>query len=226
MRFVLSAILSLLPPSGLRVCSVAMAWRAIYCEPRREFLALKELEAVSSRAFCLHEVVKENVRAGWGKTREVETMKPYFPGYVFAETDEIKAAEDCRGVIRVLKHGTGEPWTVPPREIRKLLDVTDSSGAISWTDTTKISHDFHGQIGDIFEFLKGGFHGRCGKIASLEELDSRGKVSVIIQAFGSEHEIKVSHRTIGSIISRPSGLGSSRVGKCEKPVRRWGQVAA
>ncbi len=211
-----------------------MAWRAIYCEPRREFLAVKELETfrrelggpVASRVFCPHDVklVPHKLRSRIEASTEVKF--PYFPGYIFAETDQIKAAEDCRGVIRVLKHGTGEPMAVSPRDIKRLRDVADSDGALSWTDTTKLSHDFPGDVGDIFEFLSGGFRGRCGKITSIAELDSRGKVSVLIQAFGSEVETQVSHKAIGSIISRSIGSGPERVGRCEKPVYRKGQLAA
>lgn len=211
-----------------------MAWRAIYCEPRREFLAKRELELerpalggpIAARVFLPHDVKLVPHKLRPDTEEPVEVKSPYFPGYIFAETDQIKAAEDCRGVIRVLKHGTGEPMSVSSRDIRRLSDIADSAGALSWSDTTKLSHDFCGDVGDIFEFISGGFRGRCGKIASLMDLDSRGKVSVLIQAFGSEQEIQVSHRAIGSIISRPVGSGPERVGRCAKPLYPKGQLAA
>lgn len=211
MVFVPDAILPLLFSVVLRVCSAAMAWRAIYSEPGREFVARDALTQRGIAALCPFELIREERRRSRGRgKRVIEYKRPYFQSYLFAETDEIMLVESLRGVSHVLDNGLGNPLEVPPREMRRLFDVVDDNGMISALDATRWSYRFGGREGDIFAFIGGAFAGYCGKITSLKNLDSRAEVTAEITILGSEREISVQIEDVGEIIRK----GSLQVMEC------------
>jgi transcription antitermination factor NusG len=123
--------------------------------------------------------------------------RPYFRGYLFAETDQIMFVEQMRGVVCVVGNGLGEPLTVPASDMELLLDVADETGMISEIDATRLSYRFRGRPGDLFEFIGCGLDGGVGKIVSLDRLDSHGEITAIVQVFGAEREISVPYRSVG-----------------------------
>jgi hypothetical protein len=183
-----------------------MAWRAIYAEPRREFIACGELRKRGVRAFCPHEMIKDRrpVRGRRNVFQIVEEARPYFRGYLFAETEALVIVEGSRlvpidtlrGVVCVVGNGLGQPLEVPRRDIEMLLDVANDDGMISAIDATRLSYRFRGRPGDFFEFINCGFSGSRGKIVSLDRLDSKGEVDAIVYAFGAEREISVPYQSV------------------------------
>jgi transcription antitermination factor NusG len=204
----------------------AMAWRAIYAEPRREFAALAELRRLRVGCFCPYELVTERKRwrGGW---RMVSEPRPYFRGYLFADLDRMVYTDPCNGsprhveklpgVLGVVGNGRGEPLEVPKRDIDLLLDVADENGMISAIDATRLSYRFRGRVGDVFEVIGCGLEGACGKIVSLDRLDSKGEVRAIVKLFGAEREIDVPYQNVSNIRAAVGG-GSNRAGRCDKPV--------
>lgn len=160
---------------------------------------------------CPYELVREQRRRSRGRGhRVVEFKRPYFQSYLFAETDEFRLVESLAGVARVVGNGLGQPLVVPDLEMRQLFDVVDDDGMISQLDSTRWSYRFGGRVGDIFEFIGGGFSGHTGKIISLRRLDSRAEVTAEISIFGSVHETSVRIEDVGEIVRK----GSLQVMEC------------
>jgi transcription antitermination factor NusG len=185
-----------------------MAWWAVYSEPQREFLALKELAPVCAQAFLPYEQVTER-RPGRGGRLGKPTVRanPLFQRYLFVrDAVGVEEVSKIRGVFGVLTTGEGFPLCVSVRDISRLFDACDEDGMISALDKTRLSLAFKGRLGNIFSFL-GPLEGAQGEITSLDRLDTHGEVSAVVEFLGGRREISVPHQDVGAILGASASQG-------------------
>jgi transcription antitermination factor NusG len=189
-------------------------WRAVYSQSRTELAVRDELLERGVRAFCPFETITERrtVRRRTGLTKVVTYDRPLFSRYLFAEAEDVRVLLETRGVEGVLCGAGGHPLTIPLKgRFLELMSIAGSGSALSKTDLTRLSTGFHGQPGDLFEFILGPFEGYQGKIATLDRLDTHGEIDVSFKIFGVERKIAVHHQSVGHIVSVGEGVGGSRI---------------
>lgn len=173
---------------------------------RDGLIELARRERLPIETLCPYEEVKTRKPGRDGSYRLVTEALAYFPGYIFAETDEIALVESVNGVVRVLDNAEGRPFEVPYRDIEILKESTKEGGKMSFVDYTKPSLRFKGFAGDGCQLKDCGLAGFPGEIVSRDRLDSDEEITVRVKVFGAEREINVSYLKVGHILPRvPNG---------------------
>jgi transcription elongation factor/antiterminator RfaH len=146
-------------------------WYVARTLPQRELQAAKQLANQDFRAF---------VPRYWKNrrhARRVETISaPLFPRYIFVildrSRDRWRSINGTLGVERLLIQG-GEPRPVPHGVVESLVDCADAEGNIQ----------FHYELkeGQSLKVTAGPF---ADLVGTLERLDDRGRVSVLLELMG------------------------------------------
>jgi transcriptional antiterminator RfaH len=146
-------------------------WYVARTLPQRELQAAKQLANQEFRAF---------VPRYWKNrrhARRVETVSaPLFPRYIFVvldrSRDRWRSINGTLGVERLLMQG-GEPQPVPQGVMESLINSIDADGNIQ----------FHYQLkeGQSLKVTAGPF---ADLVGTLERLDERGRVSVLLELMG------------------------------------------
>jgi transcription elongation factor/antiterminator RfaH len=110
--------------------------------------------------------------------RRTETVSaPLFPRYIFTVVDRTRdrwrSINGTFGVDRLLMSG-GEPQPVPPGLVEGLIRATDAEGNVHF--------DFALRQGQNVKVIAGPF---ANLIGSLEKLDERGRVRVLLELLGA-----------------------------------------
>ena len=116
--------------------------------------------------------------------RRDTVLVPLFPGYIFVkfdiEADRWLAVNSTRGVIRLVGPRLSAPSAVRP-ELFDLIMSRCSAGVL-----TKLPEYI--QPGHRIQITAGAL---AGQIATIEALDDRGRVRVLLSLLGAEHKVCV-----------------------------------
>jgi transcription antitermination factor NusG len=146
-------------------------WFAVNTHPASEYTACRHLEYQGLQTF-LPQVLR-TIRSG----RRIKTeLRPHFPGYVFVrlnlDSDPWRSVDNTRGVRGLVKAGE-KPVALPVGVVEALQEMTLENGQISFSSVLR--------TGTNVKFLAGPF---AEMIGSLERLDAKGRVLVLLDLLG------------------------------------------
>lgn len=164
----------------------ALQWYVAETLPRQEHVAIQNLKRQQFKSFCPR--FRKVKRHG----RRVETvLAPLFPGYVFVSFDRDRhpwrSIYGTRGVKRLAGIDSARPWPVPEAAMQQILSRCED-GVV-----TKMADSF--EPGQQVRLINGPF---AQKIASVESLDDKGRVLILLEIMGHKRVLKVNE---GSIMS-------------------------
>jgi transcriptional antiterminator RfaH len=158
------------------------AWYALRSKPRKETFLAGELASRNLEIFCpMLRIRPVNPRS--------RTLKPYFPGYLFAHCDlervQLSTLQWTPGAIGIVSFG-GEPASVPDGLIAAIRKRVDEINAVG---------------GEVFEGLKPGdpIRIREGIFAGYEgifdaRLDGNDRVRVLLKVLRERRLVPVDLR--------------------------------
>jgi len=149
-------------------------WLVAQVQPRKEDYAVAHLQRQRFRT------IFPRLRATRARARKFESvLVPLFPGYLFvgvnALSEDWRAINGTRGVLRLLCGNRGTPQRLPGGVVDALMAATDELGVV----TRPL---FELCVGDAARVLDGPFAQHVGKIAAL---DGKGRVDVMLEILGS-----------------------------------------
>ncbi|MCJ7420416.1 transcription termination/antitermination protein NusG [Sphingomicrobium astaxanthinifaciens] len=149
-------------------------WAAVQVKPRREALALTNLERQGMTTYCPRVVRLRRVRG-----KAIEAHEPLFPGYVFVVPDagRWRSINGTLGVLRVISFGEG-PALLPPGFVEALEAMAGEEGAIRFDDELR--------KGDAVRIVGGPFDDLCGALASSPGAD---RVVVLLKLLSGETKV-------------------------------------
>ena len=158
---------------GCPILGSETRWYVVRTLPQRELHAAQQLANQGFRAF---------VPRYWKNrrhARKVETVSaPLFPQYIFTIFDRTRdrwhSVNGTFGVDRLLMSG-GEPQPVPHGLVESLIRATDAEGNVHF--------GFALREGQSVKIIAGPF---ANLIGSLEKLDERGRVRVLLELMGAK----------------------------------------
>lgn len=178
-------------------------WYAVHTLATKEAYAATNLKRAGFWTYFPHCRVK--VRRGIRQLL-IEEDRPYFSRYLFVAlrfTDEaIGSVNDTFGVARVVcNRFSGIPLRIPNDVMDALIEMTDSE---EYEEEFKAEPvPFTAIVGDEVvldqDDSRSALQGLKGIIASIEGLDRNRRVKVLLQLFGSDHEVDVSAGRIAKI---------------------------
>jgi transcriptional antiterminator RfaH len=147
-------------------------WYVVRTQVQREVIAARHLTNQGFRVFVPR--CQKNRR----HARRVEIVSvSLFPRYIFTVVDRTRdrwrSINGTIGVDRLLTSG-GEPQPVPRGLVEGLIDAADAKGNIHF--------GFDLREGQSVKVIAGPF---ANLIGSLEKLDDRGRVSVLLELLGA-----------------------------------------
>jgi transcriptional antiterminator RfaH len=111
-------------------------------------------------------------------------LVPLFPGYIFVkfdiEADRWLSVNSTRGVIRLVGPRLSAPSAVRPELIDLLMSRCTSGVLTKLPDYIQPGHRIQITAGAL-----------AGQIATIEALDKRGRVRVLLSLLGTEHNVSV-----------------------------------
>jgi transcription elongation factor/antiterminator RfaH len=154
-------------------------WYVVHTQPRRELFAAQQLANQGFRAF---------VPRHWKSrrhARRVETISaPLFPRYIFTVLDQgrdrWRSVNGTLGVDRLLMCA-GEPQAVPEGLVEGLILAADADGNVRF--------DMNLREGQIIKIMAGPF---ADMVGTLEKLDDRGRVRVLLEIMGANLRVALS----------------------------------
>jgi transcription antitermination factor NusG len=199
-----------------------MSWWAAYSEPGRALLARDELSAAGFDALCPVEwLTKRRKVPNRNQYRPERTLVPVFGRYLFVEGEPADLLR-VRGVQDMVRGGASgggvSPLSVPERVVDKLRGLTqfiENVGHLMGSrDLARLSLDFHGKVGDAFQFRAGAFQGFVGLIRALDRLDTSGEVEVEVDLLGGARRVFVPCSMVGPIVGLGAGaaVGEMAIG--------------
>jgi transcription antitermination factor NusG len=146
-------------------------WRAIQTQPSAEWSVLKHLARLYVPRFLPTYRIRRHRRGS------PITIRPWFPGYVFADLDQVPFAEvkRCRGVISII--GT---IAIPT----PVIDALKETARTRQDDSGQILHP-----GQIYRLNRSGPLGDI--LVRLERLDDAERAVVMLRMFGVERLVRV-----------------------------------
>jgi len=174
-----------------------MQWLAVMCKPRKEWLAVKNLQYQGYATFFPH-------HKSWTtplRTKPRLVVKPYLTRYIFAAmTNRAKHSvyqiNNTIGVSSVVYCGTGA-LSIPREIVEEIQGRGDGRGEIP----LETAPAFPGLPGDLIKFAD---HSPLfGLIAEIQRVDKDGSLMVKLdQMLGAERTVPVRSADVGAIIHR------------------------
>ena len=151
-------------------------WYVVHTLPHREFGAAAQLEQQGFTTFLPAHM--KTVR----HARQFRTVKAaFFPSYLFVQLaigrDRWRSVNGTFGVARLLMEGD-RPKPIRFDIVEALLAAADQRGILATEPSLK--------RGDSVRIVSGPFAGLVGELASL---DDHGRVSVLLDLFGSRRPV-------------------------------------
>ena len=160
-------------------------WLCVMCKTQQEFTAEDNLKR---QGFTVYLPTAPNKTRKQG--RVTTDIKAMFPGYLFIEADlerqDLSVIRSTLGCIAFLRHGV-RPALVPSQVMASIKEAEDVLHG-----RFEINQGF--MPGNKYEFMEQGFNGHT---ATFLALDGRNRARVLVTLLNSEHEIKVSTRSLG-----------------------------
>ncbi len=157
-------------------------WYVLEVLPNKSTYAIKNLNRQGFHTFYPHFRTSKK----YGKVLR-SVLVPLFPRYVFVNTvlggKEVRTLNSTYGVKGLLSCEAQNPSSVCPDVMRDLLSRCDSDEISGNTFS----------CGDEVRFISGPLYGR---LASIESLDSQGRVMVLFQLLGAENRLVVEQSAI------------------------------
>ena len=154
-------------------------WFAVNTQPSAEVKTCSNLERQGWQTYFPR--ISRTVRSG---RRSQTVLRPLFAGYVFValdlRRDAWRSVDGTFGARGLVKSGD-VPSPSPVGLVESLMELSDEHGRLTF------SH--HLKPGSQVRFLTGPFAELTG---SLERLDSRGRVMVLLTLLGRQTEVRAS----------------------------------
>lgn len=155
-------------------------WYAVYTKPKKEYWAKENLENQNITTYL--PLYKKTKRA---RERRIETISPFFPGYLFINTHKaqnIRSVRYTRGVIRIINDGEN-PIPVPEKVIEEIKSREDEKGLIRMNNGNFMP-------GQKVQILDGPFRG----VSAIFErhLSEKDRVEVLINILQSSARVVLS----------------------------------
>jgi transcription elongation factor/antiterminator RfaH len=162
-------------------------WFAVNTHPFSEIKAAMHLRNQGWNTFVPK--IARTIRSG----RRIKTeLRPHFPGYVFVQLDlqldPWRSVDNTIGVRHLVKVGDS-PASVPRGIIEALQEMALENGQIVFSSTL--------QPGKAVRFMTGPF---AEMIGTLERLDSKGRVEVLLSLLGREIHVAADAKDLFPII--------------------------
>ena len=148
-------------------------------------MAVAQLEAQGFSALCPHfRKVRRHAR------RVQSVLAPVFPGYAFVQfdpsRDQWRAINSTRGVRRLVAASPVRPQPMPEAAMRLILARCE--GDVMRSLVPEVSP------GDVVRLVSGPF---ADRVATIECLDVRGRVRVLLDVRGGLPPVDVDLNSIG-----------------------------
>jgi len=154
-------------------------WYVAQVLSQKEGYAAQHLARQGFQTFC----PRFNRTRSHARKRDT-VLSPLFPGYIFVkfdiEVDRWLAVNSTRGVIRLVGPRLSAPSAVS-KELIDLLMSRCSDGVV-----TRLPEYI--QPGQRIQITAGAL---AGQIATIEALDDRGRVRILLSLLGAEHNVSV-----------------------------------
>lgn len=175
------------PASGVTSLSGSQ-WFAVNTLPRSEARARANLERQGFA--CFSPLLSTTNRSG---RRLLTRLFPLFPSYIFValnlQQPGWRSVDSTYGVRGLVKQA-GCPSPLPSQYVQALQDMTNEHGIFSFSS--------HVEVGDNVRFLRGPL---TGFIGTLEQMDSHGRITVLLTLLGHASRVKA---TAGDIAPAPT----------------------
>lgn len=158
-------------------------WYVVMSKPHKEKLAAAQLSRQGYRAW-----LPQLMRTVRHARRRREVLRPLFPRYLFLRLDIRREGwtpvRSTIGVTSIVMEN-GRPLPVPPGVVEALEAASDGAGGYDFSDGL--------EVGDRVRFLAGAFADQIGR---LVEMDSDGRVRVLMDVLGAERAIEADRKTL------------------------------
>lgn len=153
-------------------------WYVAETEPRKEGLAVANLERQSFSSLCPRfQKIRRHAR------REETVLAPLFPGYVFVrfdvDSDPWRSINGTMGVRRLISFNA-RPQPMPDLAIHPLL-ARCNDGILA-----PIANDL--RVGEVVRVISGPF---AEQLATVESLDDKGRVRVLLDILGRAASLRL-----------------------------------
>lgn len=153
-------------------------WYVVYTLPQRESLALSHLERQSFDCFLPRRL--KTVRHA-RKHRTI--LAPLFPRYLFAsldiDVDRWRSINGTVGVARLIM-ANEHPLAVPDGVVESLIAATGNAGGVQFEEFLKVGQKVRINAGPFTDV-----------IATLDRLDDRGRVEVLLQIMNASVRTRI-----------------------------------
>jgi transcriptional antiterminator RfaH len=154
-------------------------WFVVSTQPSAELKTCSNLQRQGWRTYFPK--ISRTVRSGRRTSTE---LRPLFAGYVFValdlRRDAWRSVDGTLGARALVKSGD-VPSPTPLGLVESLMELSDEYGRLTFSHRLK--------AGSQVRFLTGPFAELTG---SLERLDSRGRVMVLLTLLGRQTEVRAS----------------------------------
>jgi len=174
-------------------------WFAVMTQAGQEAHAERHLRKRGFWVFYPHQRVKE--RRGRNKLLEI-VDRPLFSRYVFVAlrhpNETFEAVDTTYGVATVVRRSfSKEPLQIPTPVMDALIEIADAEGLVP---SDKPPHWFKGREGDTVELVdEEPYFGLVARIASISELDAKGRIRVFLRMLGAEREVDVPLQAVATL---------------------------
>lgn len=172
-------------PPGLRFDK----WYVAATQPQKEALAQGQLQNQGFGAF-VPRFRKQRRHA----RRVVDVLVPVFPGYIFVQAEPTqypwRSINSTRGVRQLIGAGGGAPKSVSP-DVMAAIFARCSSGLIDTLMPVL-------KPGMEVKFISTAF---ADRIATIEQLDERGRIHVLLEILGQPVSLQVDACALEPVVS-------------------------
>lgn len=160
-----------------------IGWYVVNTHPHSEWRAIQNLTRQGWKCFC--PVTKQTHRSGRNLiTRSV----PLFPSYLFVtfclQNSQWRSIDSTYGVKKILK-SRDTPARVPIGVVETLQAMTSQDGTVDFTSKLR--------VGEQVRFAQGPF---AQMIGTLEALDNKGRVVILLNILGGRSHVKAAAKDI------------------------------
>lgn len=163
-------------------------WFVASTQPQKETLAQGQLQNQGFGAF-VPRFRKQRRHA----RRVVEVLMPVFPGYIFVQAEPgqypWRSINSTRGVRHLIGAGSGTPKAVPPGVMAAIF-ARCSSGLIDTLMPVL-------KPGMEVKFISTAF---ADRIATIEQLDERGRIHVLLEILGQPVSMQVAASALEPVV--------------------------
>ncbi len=163
-------------------------WYVAETEPRKERLAIENLERQSFRCLC------PRIKRIRRHARRAETvLAPLFPGYIFVNfdvnSDLWRSINGTLGIRRLIGFDQAVPQAMPDGAMASLL------AKYRGDDATPPVDEF--QAGDSVLIISGPF---AEQYATVESLDERGRVRLLFDVLGGAVRLSLAAHSVAPAV--------------------------